>query len=382
MRILIDGVFFQLNNTGITYLWRSLLEHLVQKSDIEIFLLNRGGAPTIAGVTYIPFPSYHATLPTTADDSVLIQKVCDFYEIDVFSSTYYTTPLNTPMLLLVYDMIPELLEFDLSARAWMEKELAISYAQHYICISENTKKDLIQFYPTIPDDRVDVAHCGVDKRTYRKFGNSEIEAFTQTFGLNKPYFLFVGSRSQHNNYKNSKLFFDAIQELQDTEFDILCVGGEKDIEESILKSLPKGVNCLRVDLTEQELSIAYNGAIALIYPSLYEGFGMPVIEAMASNCPVITTQRGSLPEAAGDAACFVDGTDVSEMSACLEKVMDSSYRETLQQKGVKQAAKFDWDIMSTAFYNGVNSVVAEAKQFDDFRNNWQELRRLQASVDV
>ena len=147
MRLLVDGVFFQLAQTGIGRVWVTLLSKLARVPDLEIILLDRGRCPEIDGVARVPFPAY--TMTYTAADSLLIQKVCDDLAIDVFSSTYYTSPLTTPQVQMVYDMIPEVMEFDLSARAWKEKQLALSYASHFACISANTRHDLLHFYPGI-----------------------------------------------------------------------------------------------------------------------------------------------------------------------------------------------------------------------------------------
>lgn len=381
MKLLIDGVFFQINNTGIARVWQTILPYLVGHNGFEIYMLDRGNAPIIEGVTYIPFPTnlfYYC-----ADDSILIQRVCDQYEIDVFTSTYYTTPLSTPMLLMVYDMIPELFDFDMMQRGWMEKDTAICFAQRYLCISENTRYDLLSFYPEIPASKATVAYCGVDNAVFNIRPVEDVVAFQQAYGLDRPYFLFVGSRVQHNGYKNSQLCFDALSLIRSADFDVFCVGGERELEAEVLARMPAGVECRRVELTDEELSLAYNGAIALVYPSLYEGFGMPVIEAMASGCPVITTHHGSLLEAAGDAACLVSGTSVDEMYNALLHVREPDYRETLQRKGLEHVKQFSWEKMADKFGQDVLVLHEEAQQgiYESFFKRWRQLREVQANVD-
>lgn len=381
-RLLIDGAFFQLNNTGIARVWRSVLELLVASKKFEIFFLNRGGAPEIEGVQFIPFPHYDLN-KNCAADSLLLQKVCDHYSIDVFTSSYYTSPISTPMVLMVYDMIPELFGFDLKQRAWMEKSAAISYAQRFLCISHNTRRDLLAFYPEIPGDKAVVAHCGVDEAVFFPRPREAVDAFRTRFKLDRPYFLFVGSRVQHNGYKNSSLFFNALARIEDTKFDVFCVGGEPEIESSILEALPAGVRCRRVELTDEELVLAYGGALALVYPSLYEGFGMPVIEAMASGCPVITTHHGSLAEAAGDAACLIGGSSIDEMKLALERMLDERERRAFQDKGLTHCLQFRWQNMADVFAGEVETLAQEAKTgvYAPFFTEWQKLRELQASVD-
>ncbi|WP_212525606.1 glycosyltransferase family 1 protein [Actibacterium sp. MT2.3-13A] len=381
MRLVVDGVFFQLNNTGIARVWETVLQLLAARAEWEIFLLDRGGAPRIEGITNVPFPAYKAG--DVAADSLLIQKVCDHLEAEAFTSTYYTTPLSVPMVLMVYDMIPERFDFDMSLRGWMEKETSIAYAQRYLCISESTRRDLLHFYPEIPPDHARVAYCGVDTATFAERPAGEVAAFREAHGLDRPYFLFVGSRVQHKSYKNSDLFFSALKQMTAVDFDIFCVGGEKEIEPQVLDSLPEGVRAQRVVLSDHDLSLAYAGAAALVYPSLYEGFGMPVIEAMASGCPVITTRRGSLAEAAGDAALFVEGTSVPEMAEALTRVQDPAVQADLRARGLAHAARFRWEPMAELLAGQVETVIAAGKtpEAQAFFGEWARLRNIQANVD-
>lgn len=382
MKVLVDGVFFQLNSSGIARVWRSILPFVAAETDIEVFMLDRGDAPAIEGVTLVPFPS-RKLAEHSACDSALIQRMCDMYGIDVFTSTYYTTPLSTPMLLLVYDMIPELFGFDLSQRAWMDKELAISFAQRYLCISANTREDLLSFYPEIDPAAASVAHCGLDPLVFKPHPAERVRRLRERFDLRRDYFLFVGARVQHNGYKNSKLFFDALAGIAGADFDVLCVGGEQQIEADVLQSLPTGVKCVRAELSDEELALAYSGAAALVYPSLYEGFGMPVIEAMASGCPVITTHYGSLGEAAGDAAYIISGYSLEEMREAIDNIRDAGRKDALRQRGLAHAKQFRWAAMARQFCmeTRVLQQCSAAGQFDSFFSEWRRLREVQASVD-
>lgn len=381
MKILVDGVFFQLNNTGIARVWDSVLRLLASNTTNEIYFLDRGRAPVIDNINYLPFPAFWGK--DGPADSLLIQDLCDELGIDVFTSSYYTTPITTPMVLMVYDMIPELFSFDMSHRVWMEKVTAINYAQRYLCISENTRKDLLSLYPEIPSSHVVMAHCGVDTDVFKQRPSKAIDAFKKKHGLDRPYFLFVGSRVQHKSYKNSELFFNALGQMDKVAFDVFCVGGEAEVEPAILAKMPRGMCCKRVELSDEELSLAYGGALALVYPSLYEGFGMPVIEAMASGCPVITTNRGSLAEAAGDAAYLIGGTAIEEMRSALECIQNSVVRDALLRKGLRHAEKFRWSGMADSLARSFDLVLNEARSgmYAPFFSEWKRLRNMQANVD-
>ena len=382
MRLLVDGVFFQLAQTGIARVWSSLLSRLARVPDLEITLLDRGGCPDVAGVARVPFPS--CTMTYTAADSILIQKACDDLAADVFTSTYYTSALTTPQVQMIYDMIPEVMGFDLSARAWKEKQIALSYASHFACISANTRHDLLHFYPAIAPSRALVTHCGVDATVFNADAAAGLPAFKAAHGVGESYFLFVGAREQNKGYKNAGHFFDAIRIDKTAAYDVVCVGGEPTVNSRWARDLPRGVRIIRLDLSDAELASAYSGATALVYPSLYEGFGMPVIEAMASGCPVITTRHGSLGEVGGDAVLAISGQDRYELLRALERVQVHKTRRDLVAAGLAQAAKFDWETSATRFHDLLRR--ADAERHDErtvaFHRRWKKLRTAQAEVDV
>jgi glycosyltransferase involved in cell wall biosynthesis len=156
----------------------------------------------------------------------------------------------------------------------------------------------------------------------------------------RPYVLFVGSQNIH---KNMKGFLDALQFLDSDRFDVVMAGNQNsrvfnDVEhEKSSKVIVAG------RVTDAELYALYGKASCFVFPSLYEGFGMPPLEAMASGCPVISSQVASLPEVCGSAAEFCDPRDPRDISQKISKVMsDEALRRELTQKGLEQARKFSW----------------------------------------
>lgn len=349
--ILIDGVFFQLYRTGIARVWNSLLEEWAKNGFSQhIIILDRAGtAPKIAGIRYVTIPAYNYG---TADaDREMLQQVCDREGADLFISTYYTTPLSTPSVFMAYDMIPEVLQANLNEPMWKEKHYAIRHASGYISISENTARDLTKFFPEITLDSVTVAYCGVDS-LFSPASQEDINSFKTKYGISKPYFLLVGSGG---DYKNAILFFQAFGKLASKQgFEIVCTGTGI-LLEAELRNYTVGSVVHKLQLSDEELRLAYAGAVALIYPSKYEGFGMPVLEAMSCGCPVITCPNASIPEVAGEAALYVNDEDVEGLADALCEVQKPKIRNSLMAAGLQRAQNFSWlkmaQTMSAALIN-------------------------------
>src|SRR5205814_8821256 len=143
-----------------------------------------------------------------------------------------------------------------------------------------------------------VVPLGVEE-LFRPASPDEVAAFREAHGIDRPYFLLVGERRGLDGYKNGELLFRALHGWSElSAHDVVCVGGQTHIEPELRLAGPK-VRTRQLPLSDEELRLAYAGAIALVYPSRYEGFGLPVAEAMACGCPVITTKLASLPEVAG-----------------------------------------------------------------------------------
>jgi FkbM family methyltransferase len=346
--ILVDGVFFQLYQTGIARVWKSLLEEWVNNSFAKhIVVLDRAGtAPKIPGIRYRNIEHYDYN--NTEDDRQMLQQICDEECADLFISSYYTTPITTPSVFMAYDMIPEVMGWNMNNPMWREKHQAIQQASAYITISEHTARDLVRCFPDIPNEAVTVAHCGVPA-TFVPAKSEAINSFKTKYGISKPYFLLVGTGS---GYKNGILFFRAFAKLSSSYgFDIVCTGVGTALTPEF-RACTAGSVVHTLQLSDEELAIAYSGAVALVYPSKYEGFGMPIIEAMACGCPVITCPNASIPEVAGEAAIYINDNDIDGLANALCEIQKPTVRQPLITAGLAQAQKFSWakmaDIVSSA----------------------------------
>ena len=343
LQIIVDGVFFQLYQTGIARVWKSLLTAWVRNGfGKHIILLDRGGfAPKIPGIRYREIPLYKYS--DTDADREMLQQVCDEEGADVFISTYYTTPLTTPSVFMAHDMIPELMGWDLNHPMWREKHYGIEHASAYIAVSENTARDLVKVFTNIPLESIIVAHNGIDHQTFSPAGQADINLFKTKYGIAKPYFILVGAG---DGYKNGILFFQAFAQLASKQgFDIVITGSGGVLAPEY-REYSSGSIVHMLQLSDEELVAAYSGAVALVYPSKYEGFGLPVLEAMACGCPVITCPNGPIPEVAGEAAIYVNDEDVEGLTNALCEVQKPSVRNTLIAAGLAQAKKFSWSKMA------------------------------------
>ncbi len=350
--IIVDGVFFQLYRTGIARVWHSLLEEWATNGFANhIVVLDRAGtAPKIPGIKYRSVPPYDYN--NVSADRNMLQQVCEQEAADLFISTYYTTPVSIPWVLMVHDMIPEILTMDPEHPNWRGKHHAIQQASAYIAVSENTARDLVRFFPKISLESITVAYNGV-KSTFFPLGAGEVGHFKAKYGIAKPYFILVGPGS---GYKNSILFFKAFSHLCSRQgFDIVCTGSGSLLEADFRAYTPGSVVHM-LQLSDEELRAAYSGAVALVYPSKHEGFGLPLLEAIACGCPVITCPNASIPEVAGEAALYVNDEDVDGLTSALCDIQKPNVRNSLIAAGLIQVKKFSWSEMAKI----VSSALIEA----------------------
>ena len=382
--VVVDGVFFQhFQTSGVARVWRSYLHEWVKSGFAKrVVFLDRGGAgPRLPGLPTRSLPPWHSD--TAAADSLLLQRVCDEEGAALFVSTYYTTPIGTPSLMLVYDLIPERLGLDMSDPVWAEKRLAVEHASSYACISENTRRDLLELEPGSRGKHADVVPLGVDAGFFPA-SDTEVAAFRNEHGLERPYFLVVGERLGVDGYKNGSLVFRAFRDWPGAgDHEIVCVGGRPQLEPELRAAGPR-VHARRLSLGDDELRLAYAGAEALVFPSRYEGFGLPVIEAMACGCPVITTPLSSLPEVAGDAALYVDPDDAASLRQAFDAVRDPERRAAMIAAGKTRAEALTWDAAAAAFASAL-TVAAQTGAADERSTRdalWGPLRREQAHMEM
>ena len=264
---------------------------------------------------------------------------------DILHSTFYdpySLKYNIrPHVVTVHDMTPELYPqyyrgtpySYMISRKWIKgKKDLVESANKVITVSENTKKDLIEVYG-IPEKKVEVVYHGCNN-----LPNASHRL------INNPYILYVGLRDK---YKNFKFFVNAVKSILEKEkIKVLCVGGGKfsKDEERFLKENGLRDYFVQCYVDDAGLASAYSNALCFIFPSEYEGFGMPILEAFACGCPVILNKASCFPEIGGEAACYFDQQNPEQLTSIVQDLLTGRIRrEELVAKGNERAKSFSWE---------------------------------------
>jgi glycosyltransferase involved in cell wall biosynthesis len=243
-----------------------------------------------------------------------------------------------------------------ATRRWLSRlEGSLGRASQVIAVSEQTRRDLLESYPGATArlaDRLTVVPLGVDTEFFRPADADHVEGVRRRFAIDGPFLLSLGGIEPR---KNIPSLIRAYASLPEDVRPTLVIAGPVapwnpegwDLVRPVLDALPPGVRG-RVIVTgyvsEQEKVALLSGAEALVYPSLYEGFGLPVLEAMACDTPVLTSKVSALPDTAGGAALLIDPNDTEDIAAGMERLLtDTGLRERLRAAGTARTATFNWD---------------------------------------
>jgi glycosyltransferase involved in cell wall biosynthesis len=267
-------------------------------------------------------------------------------DIDVFFSPAHYAPAYCPVPTVVtihdlaYKYFPnEFLQKDLyKLNKWTEQ--SVKKAAHVIAVSKNTKKDVEKFYE-IPQEKISVVYNGFEHETFR----------TDESTFFNPYILYVGTLQPR---KNLPILISAFNEFhhKHPDYQLRIAGRRGWMYDAIFKTVVK----LKLEkdvifegyVTNERRHILYRNAFCFVMPSLYEGFNMPIVEAMATSTPVISSDSSCLPEVGGDACLYFDPTKPFQLVERLEKLLaDTTLRTDLIERGRKQAARYSWTACAT-----------------------------------
>jgi glycosyltransferase involved in cell wall biosynthesis len=258
--------------------------------------------------------------------------------IPSYYDPYFLSKLNEkPFVLTVHDMIHELYpeHFREDKETALNKRILLYKATKIIAVSENTRKDILTIYPQILPDKIEVVYLA------HQFSEQSSGALS----LPEHYILFVGNRKL---YKNFLLFIHALAPLfkEYGELNVVCAGGNSfdETELELLQSLDISSRVYQRNFKDAELKSYYERAKCFVFPSAYEGFGIPILESMSAGCPIILTNNSSFPEIAGDAGIYFKLNDKVDLRNKLKQVWNNpEIRLKHKQKGIEQALKFNWE---------------------------------------
>lgn len=283
-------------------------------------------------------------------------------DIDVFLTLTHYAPRFSPVPIIVSVMDLSYLHFpdtfkknDLFQLTKWTK-YSVMKSKKILTISTSSKNDIIKHYK-VDENKVKVVHLGL-----KDINMNSSQKSLEDYGVNKKFILFVGTLQPRKNIVNLVKAFSLLPQNLKDQHQLVIVGKKGWLYDEILSS-PKmfGVedNTLFLDyVTDSDLPLFYKKAEVFVLPSLYEGFGLPILEAMRYGCPVITSNVSSMPEAGGDAALYFDPKDIEQIQSRMEEVLtDSNLRKKMIEKGNSHYKKFTWEKAAKDVLKTIESVI-------------------------
>lgn len=347
MKIYLDNIIFSLQNTGgISVVWKELIQRMIDDSEFNLCFIENKNHNIFREQISIQ-EKFIQKNPLTKIP-ISIQRFLNPNELKgkgIFHSSYYriTNNPNFINITTVHDFTYEHYRKGLAKHIHSyQKGRAINKSKRIICISENTKKDLLRFYPNIKSEQITVVHNGVGNIYQPLLNKDEIILNTIIPFSSGEYVLYVGDRK--SLYKN---FILAVKACQITNQPLVMVGGGvlTGKETSMLAKLLGENNFKQLNgINDELLNVIYNHAFCLLYPSLYEGFGIPILEAQKVGCPVICSDGSSIPEVAGNGAILINEITEFKVGEALNLLKkDNTFLNQLKLNGFNNSNLFSWD---------------------------------------
>lgn len=353
MRVLYDHQIFIQNYGGISRYFFELMRHFKSDPDIDFKLsLKFSNNHYLSNLNYLNYSKFLEGISFKGKARLInfINRINTIYNLkkekfDIFHPTYYNPYFlkhigDKPFVLTVYDMIHEKFSdyFPEKDKTSNYKKILCQKASKIIAISENTKKDLISLF-RIPEYKIKVIYLASSIQDINPTKNIKLS-------LPEKYILFVGNRS---GYKNWEFFIRSSHTvLKDyKDISLICAGGGKfnKNEMKLLKDLDVTDKVLHIPISSDEmLSYLYKNAYCFVFPSLYEGFGIPVLESFSCNCPVVCSNTSSFPEIAKDAALYFNPKSEKSIQNAIDIILnDKKLRTGLINAGKERVKEFSWE---------------------------------------
>lgn len=338
MRIVFDNIVFSLQRRGgISVVWKEIVSRFIRDNNDKLSFIEYETNNKNMFHNELSFPRDSVVLRNPL--FFIIERYRDLKikinEPFIFHSSYFRLCRNKNAINIttVHDFTYEFAYRNRRGsflHIW-QRNKAIRKADAVVCISENTKRDLIKYLPEVDKKKLYVIYNAASS-DYRVLDKKNPDY--------KDYLLFVGDRSY---YKNGEWFADCIK---DTSYKVLFCGNEMDEKEKDYydKVLGPERYFVKVGLSNEELNLYYNSVKCLVYPSSYEGFGIPIIEAQSAGCPVVAYNSSSIPEVIGDTPLIMNELSKEELIGKIELLNDPIIRQDVIKKGIVNSKRFSWDV--------------------------------------
>lgn len=348
MKIYLDNIIFShVKNGGVSNYWYELISYLENQTNENIFFLENG---------HNVYQNFHRTKLKFPEDKI-IQKNSDLIarinkikiqenEKFIFHSSYYRTLSNNKFgieVSTIHDFIHSYYSSFLKKKFHNYLKFnSLNNSKGIICISENTYKDLKKFYKVKKDQKVEIIYNGVSNDFYSiKSENTNQNIFFKRYNLQKKeYLLYIGGRT---SYKNFNYVISMLNENKNLK--LVIVGGGLLSKEELSLFNKDSLSRLTImnSLENDELNFVYNNAKALLYPSSYEGFGIPIIEAMKAECPVIVLDTPISREIASNGAIYLKNLTLNSFKNSLLKLENNQFISEIKELGIEISKKYSWE---------------------------------------
>jgi glycosyltransferase involved in cell wall biosynthesis len=360
MNIAIDATSIPRNKTGVGVYLVNLINEIsnldannsyyifVQSDDVDSFNIEKDNFHLII----IDSNKYRKVFLRLFWEQIILPKKLKEYDIDILHSPHYTSPVFTKVSRVVtfHDMtfytLPKVHTFFKRLLFKIYMKISSKIADKIVTVSESTAKDVEKILD-VSSNKTCVTY-NAKKDMYKPINNQEnIVEVCSKYNIRDNYVLFVGTLEPRKNIKTLiKSYSKLIKEIN-KEIKLVVVGKKgwmyKEIFE-LMRSLGIDNQVIFTGFADlEDLPYLYNGAEVFVYPSIYEGFGIPVLEAISCGTPTITSNVSSMPEVIGDAGITVNPNDVDELKDAIKRIIeDDDLKEQFRKQGIEQAKKFTW----------------------------------------
>lgn len=354
IKVFYDGcIFYKQRHGGINNVFLEIFKRVSNYSDFEcaVTLPSNNKCNNIHRIKKFIVPKIRPNRCFPHFWRILNEIYLKMFRPNIFHSTYYTEHIldnKIKKVLTIHDMIFEIYRRDFNTEknkrfVQLKKNLAYK-ADAIVCVSESTKQDVVKYY-NINSSKIFVIYNSFNEFFKEVFVEQEKGYITKKYNLFNPYILYVGStKSEYKNFDLLLTVYTSSHKIH-SNIDLIVISPDTYTSEQIDKISKSDFRIRKFsDLTVHDLKVFYSQADMFVYPSKYEGFGIPVLEAMACGTPVLASMASSIPEVGGDSTLYFNPDSCEELEDKIIQIMsDEQLKTTLINKGYENINRFSWD---------------------------------------